>query len=444
MSTRHDTWIDMTDLSIWKGHFTGIQRVVYNIAREYHLNGKANYFYFDEKNRNFYEFDFENFESSLTSSLETPQTQAVSRKEKTIIVAKNIYQRSPNTIKRIIKPHTAKRLAKKGLTIYSNINSKRPRLNIPDRSRTVDSRKKIVFSDNANVIILGNSWDRPNLLMTLSALKRKSSFKLFQVVYDLIPVFQPQAFNEELFNIYSNNMFEVATVSDGLMAISESSKRDMEKFCKILNIDCPPIKVIRLGDDIPVSNKLEKPSVVDADKKFVLCVGTIEARKNHTILYYAWKEGIARGYEMPNLVIVGRPGWYTGDVVHVFKNDPEMINKVTILQNVNDDQLVWLYENCQYTIYPSYYEGWGLPVAESLAMGKFCLSSNASSMPEIGGDIIEYFSPFDSSQLCELIQKYSQKALLISAEKKITREYSVVKWHETYKQVFNFISKKYL
>jgi glycosyltransferase involved in cell wall biosynthesis len=70
-----------------------------------------------------------------------------------------------------------------------------------------------------------------------------------------------------------------------------------------------------------------------------------------------------------------------------------------VLENVSDAQLALLYSACYFTVFPSRAEGYGLPVAESLGAGKLCVASNATSIPEVAGDLADYFDPWEKSQI---------------------------------------------
>jgi glycosyltransferase involved in cell wall biosynthesis len=214
----------------------------------------------------------------------------------------------------------------------------------------------------------------------------------------------------------------------------------MVKFCKEMLITPPPIEVIRLGDDFAQVEPI-KPGIKSLKPgNFILCCGTVEVRKNHQLLYTAYKEGFRRGLKLPKLVIVGGKGWYTSDVVYQFTHDPAFRDMVYI-GGRSDQELEWLYQNSLFSIYPSVYEGWGLPIAESLAHGKLCLSSDTASMPEIAGDLIEYFSPYDPVGCLELVQKYMNKDVLQKKEKQITENYKPVSWDHTFDQVQKFVNK---
>ena len=431
------TWIDMTDLSVWKGHMTGIQRVVYNVALYYHKEHKnVGYFLYDERAQTFYEFDFAALIDAIEAQAATDHipTSNESRAKKLFHAIRN---QVPRGIRARIGPQwkdRAKRAYLKGRNIYS---TSRQKLTV---NKLTAERRAVVFSKNDTVLILGNSWDRDTILRDLRAAKDHAHFKVVQLIYDLIPIYEPHSFNEELYEKYTRHMFEIIDLSDNLLAISESSKKDLLRFCKDVRLPEPEVNVIRLGDEIEVESQPTRPSEVPENTSFVLCVGTIEARKNHALLYYSWKLANQKGIKLPKLVIVGRPGWYTGDVLHYMALDAVTRDNFIVLQNVNDSQLTWLYQNCLFTVYPSSYEGWGLPIAESLAYGKVCIASNTSSMTEIAGGLLDYFSPFNTDECLTLIRKYMTNPVRSEKEKEIEQSYEITPWSKTAIQVENFLN----
>ena len=170
-----------------------------------------------------------------------------------------------------------------------------------------------------------------------------------------------------------------------------------------------------------------------------MSVSTVEARKNHTALFYVYKEAERRGIELPRLVIVGRNGWQTGDFRHIVHRDPGTKEHITILNNVDDAQLTWLYKNCLFTVFPSFYEGWGMPIAESLSYGKMCISSDESSMPEIAGDLIDYFSPYDTGDILGVIERYLDAETLRRKENEIKNTYRPTSWKHMFDEVTSFV-----
>ncbi|MOA15507.1 D-inositol 3-phosphate glycosyltransferase [compost metagenome] len=198
--------------------------------------------------------------------------------------------------------------------------------------------------------------------------------------------------------------------------------------------------VIKLGGDIlqqksPVTS-MEVLSLLQ--KKFILFVSTIERRKNHEVLYRAYTRLINKGVkDLPLLVFVGMPGWGVNDFLKDLELDPRVKEYIKVLSNVSDSDLVSLYRNCMFTLFPSLYEGWGLPVAESLAAGKYCLASNAASIPEVGGKLLDYIDPWDILSWESELEKYiSDSEALRLKEQHIKCDYRIVPWAETARSVF--------
>jgi glycosyltransferase involved in cell wall biosynthesis len=133
-------------------------------------------------------------------------------------------------------------------------------------------------------------------------------------------------------------------------------------------------------------------------------------------------------------------GWGVENLMKDIELDPRTREYITILNNISDNELVILYKNSQFTVYPSLYEGWGLPIAESLAYGKYCLASNTSSIPEVGGDLIEYLDPYDVNRWSHRLENLSQNTeVLKEMEKSIKNNYAPISWDETGAYVFDVI-----
>ena len=105
--------------------------------------------------------------------------------------------------------------------------------------------------------------------------------------------------------------------------------------------------------------------------------------------------------------------------------------KVKILSNVSDSGLSTLYKNCLLTIFPSLYEGWGLPVGKSLSSGKVCITSNVTSLPEVGGEFATYIDPARPDELAEAIAGYlDNPGELEAAEANIRNLYRPNAWRD--------------
>jgi glycosyltransferase involved in cell wall biosynthesis len=131
---------------------------------------------------------------------------------------------------------------------------------------------------------------------------------------------------------------------------------------------------------------------------FVLAVGTLEPRKNLPRLVAAYSRLPRRLQEMHPLVVVGALGWETGETLDALRSLGE---RAVQLGYVSDAALAELYRRSALFCYPSLGEGFGLPVLEAMAAGAAVLTSNLSSLPEVGGDAVDYVDPWDVSSIAE-------------------------------------------
>jgi glycosyltransferase involved in cell wall biosynthesis len=183
------------------------------------------------------------------------------------------------------------------------------------------------------------------------------------------------------------------------------------------------------------SNQVKSSPPADIpNEPFILAVSTLEVRKNYLLLYYTYKLACQQRTVLPPLVICGRKGWMSEETRTLLTKDSEIKDKITIL-NPSDAELEWLYANCLLTVFPSFLEGWGLPIAEALAHGKCCVSSNTSSMPEVGGSLVTYVSPYDAAQTLQALRTLSDDKHRGSLEQKIKTTYKPWTWDKTFAQL---------
>lgn len=131
---------------------------------------------------------------------------------------------------------------------------------------------------------------------------------------------------------------------------------------------------------------------------FVLAVGTLEPRKNLPRLVAAYGKLDQQLQDRHPIVVVGALGWETGETLHALRS---LGSRCTMLGYVSDAALTELYRRCAVFCYPSLGEGFGLPVLEAMAAGAAVLTSNVSSLPEVGGDAVEYVNPHSTASIAE-------------------------------------------
>jgi glycosyltransferase involved in cell wall biosynthesis len=292
----------------------------------------------------------------------------------------------------------------------------------------------------------GVSWSFPDFGGVVYGLKRRMGFRFVPLVYDMIPHRFPHFFGPGLATAYQAWAADVLWAADLVVTISESSRQDVLRFAEQAATPPPPVEVVRLGDNLPVDPAGGLPAQVagltEADS-FVLTVGTVEVRKNHLLVYQIWRRLLeVHGSRVPRLVIVGRPGWLTGDLLYQIHGDPLTRDRLLVLSDATDAELEWLYRHCLFTVYPSHYEGWGLPIAESLCHGKYCVASRASSMPEIGGDLVGYHDSLDVQGFLRLVSEaLFDGAFRARREAEIRARYRSTPWSQTAAEVLGHIGR---
>jgi glycosyltransferase involved in cell wall biosynthesis len=108
---------------------------------------------------------------------------------------------------------------------------------------------------------------------------------------------------------------------------------------------------------------------------------------------------------VPLLVFAGKPGWGVTDLMSDIALDPVTQGRIQLVHGASDAELSELYRHAVCCLFPSYYEGWGLPVAEALAHGKVVLASNSSSIPEIGSDLVTYLDPLNPREWARAMEE---------------------------------------
>ncbi len=279
-------------------------------------------------------------------------------------------------------------------------------------------------------VSMGLDWEY-NDLETLARLRRRLGFRTVLYCYDVIPVRFPHLMSFDARQTFAKYFVDLAHVADHVIAISDATRDDYREVLVEVGAPIPEISVIRLGTDLATGTRKDAPHPDLADRPFVLCVGTIEARKNHELLYHVWDRLVARhGERTPILVLVGMVGWGIQDLLSRIQLNPRLAGKILILQNVADASLIWLYEHCLFTVFPSFVEGWGLPVVESLALGTPCVASNARAVVEATQGLVPTLDPLDFAAWLDHIDRWSFDPQALRAAGDRVRAYRPPSWRE--------------
>lgn len=233
----------------------------------------------------------------------------------------------------------------------------------------------------------------------------KSKTKRVLTIFDLSAFYYPEAFTKVTAS-YSKFLPLVAGNVDKIMTISQNSKKDIIKFLKI-----PPNKVAvtYLGTEShfePIKDRIVLKQIrkkLDLPSSFILFVGTIEPRKNIPFLIRGFAKVRKKLNHDLKLVIAGKMGWEKKSIFDLPKQ-LSIEKDVFFLGNIEIKDLPALYNSAMIFVYPSLYEGFGLPLLEAMACGCPVITSNTSSLPEIAGEAAILINPNKERELIEAIR----------------------------------------
>lgn len=251
-----------------------------------------------------------------------------------------------------------------------------------------------------------NSWFKENNLDIYHVPKNTGvplfhSIPVVVTIHDVIPhVFANQYLSNIIERIYYEVMIRVSVnQSDHILTISEFSKAEIIRY---YGVDASKISVVYLAcnekfrkiHDVDLLNEIRK--IYNLPDKYILTIGGSEYRKNVEQLIKLYNK-----YDFKNhkLIVIGGK-WRDIDLSAKYASE-----NIIFLTNIPEDDLIAIYNMAEIFVFPSIYEGFGIPVLEGMACGVPVVTSNVSSMPEVGGEAALYFDPFDEHDMAEKIRR---------------------------------------
>lgn len=261
------------------------------------------------------------------------------------------------------------------------------------------------------LLIGGLGWDVINC-QRLALIKKKSGMRVASISFDFIPTKFPEFLGGEPNDYFKNYFLHMADLSDHIFCISKTTQSDLWEFCNKEGRNPPRSSVIYLGANLPAASKSDEidPPLLRLLKthSFALAVGTFEIRKNYALLLDVW-ERLAEtdpDFDLP-LVIAGMPGWGANHVIERLEASPLFGSKIFWVKRLSDSGISWLYDNCRVFLFPSFYEGWGLPVVEALQHGKPAIVSDRGSVPEASLGVAKIINIDDIAAWCDAVRSYA-------------------------------------
>jgi glycosyltransferase involved in cell wall biosynthesis len=269
----------------------------------------------------------------------------------------------------------------------------------------------------------------------------KTGIKMVVTIHDLIYLRHPEYYQAIDRKIYDRKFRHACKVADRIHAISEQTKQDLMKYFWIpeerITVIYQSVNPV-FFERVDTARKQELRKKYQLPKKFILSVGTVEPRKNLLGLL----EGMVQSKSYVPLVVVGKLTDYHHKVQKFIEADLNRL-QVLFLSRIQDDELAVIYQMADVLVYPSHYEGFGLPVAEAQASGCPVITSNTSSLPEAGGDAALYVDPEKPEEIGKalktLLADQALKKSLIAKGKLNAQRFTAGNFAVQLKQLYNSV-----
>lgn len=285
-------------------------------------------------------------------------------------------------------------------------------------------------------------FDHPNILhgTNYSVYPCNNSLKVMNV-YDLTFIKYPN-YIDSVVKRYAERVKRCLQWTDLVLTISESSRKDIIEY---LQVDPKKVYVTPLASryspnylsDEKNIQALDKQVNYDFSNPYLLFVSTIEPRKNINAIIHAFNL-LKKKYKIEHqLILIGKKGWNYEPIFFDIESSPWK-SQIHHLDYLSDELVALFYSKADVFLYPSHYEGFGLPVLEAMTLGAPVVTSNTSSIPEVTGDAAILIDPNDPVQLAEAILKViSDSQLRQELINKGKARAKLFSWERTAKETLN-------
>jgi len=278
-------------------------------------------------------------------------------------------------------------------------------------------------------------------------LKADYGIKIVWLCYDIIPLLFPHFYYPQVVRNFRDYAHEVLPVADLVLLSARAVEADMQKYCLANNLAAPETRIVQFGADlseVKAAPDAALPSGLQAGR-YAMFVSTIEPRKGHRLLFSVWKRLLQDGVPQAagfKLVFVGRTGWLVDKLVEEMEAYASVEDSLLLLRGISDAELASLYRNAAFCLYPSFYEGYGLPIVEAFSYGKAVLASAGGALPETVGDFSPTIDPSDEDAWYRTLRQWIENPQTRAPfEAAIREHFRHPTWDEAARRFFDKIDE---
>jgi glycosyltransferase involved in cell wall biosynthesis len=299
---------------------------------------------------------------------------------------------------------------------------------------------QVAFDRNSILVAAGATWIGLDVGL-LAALKQRCGIALASFCADIIPLQFPHFYPADGVAKFRALVEKAFPLTDLTVLSARRVEEDVRAYCRQHGIALGRTLVLPLGADAVARTRPtgHLPQGLEAGC-YALFVSTVEPRKGHALLYRVWRRLLAEGIPQQTgfrLAFVGRRGWMVDDLLRRIESDREADGTLLLLGKVSDAQLATLYENAAFCLYPSVYEGFGLPLVEAFLRKKAVIASNGGAIPEVVGDLSPCLDPHDEEAWYATLKEWIlDPSLRRPYERALGTEYRPTTWDEFARRFF--------
>lgn len=251
----------------------------------------------------------------------------------------------------------------------------------------------------AFLLVSHRALERPGRIAGM----RRNGCHFVPLIHDLIPLVHPEFARAGQAEKHKRRIITTAAMADAIIVNSAATALDLAPWLAARQ-DRPLISVAPLGVSPP---SVDAPPV--ALRPYFVALGTIEPRKNHLLLLNLWRQfANTLGGAAPRLVVVGRRGWENENIVDMLERCSALDGLVRESGSLPDREVASLLRGARALLFPSFAEGFGLPLAEALALGVPTLASDLPALREVGRQVPDYLDPLDGMSWRAAVLDYAR------------------------------------
>ncbi len=280
-------------------------------------------------------------------------------------------------------------------------------------------------------------------------LKQRDGFRYAQFCHDIIPLQFPEIYKNNDVDEFRKFFDASFPTADLVLFSTRRVQQDVSAYCRAEGLALHATAVTPFGADAVGARGAITPPLrpgIERDH-YTMLVSTIEPRKGHEFLYRIWKRLLAEGIPQAKnfkLVFVGRRGWMMDDLLAEIAADRDLGDSLRMISLADDDELAALYANAAFCVYPSLYEGYGLPVIEAFSYGKAVITSTGGALPEVVGEFSPCLDPKDEEAWYRTLRGWIEDpSLRAPYEDAIRTRYRPTGWDEAAARLFDLIDRHF-